>query len=67
MLPHIQKKLQDDAIVVAEQLETTFGTPAFIGFDEVCDGCAITLKWRRMGFRSGKTYIVTLTLDDGGL
>lgn len=67
MLPHIRKKLEEDADFVARELESALGTPSKIEYDEVLDGYGIRLTWKRMGFASGKTYIVTLTLDDGGL
>lgn len=67
MLAQVRKKLHADANLIAERLESAFGSPTKIEFDEVCDGYGIKLTWPRMGFTSGKTYIVTLTLDDGGL
>jgi hypothetical protein len=66
MLQHVREKLDKDAGQLADQLETTFGSPRKIEVYEVMDGYGIRLTWKRMGFGSGKTYIVTLTLDDGG-
>lgn len=67
MLAHIRKKLEQDANVLADRLETTFGPPKKIEMYEEMDGYGIRLRWGRMGFESDKTYLITLTLDDGGL
>jgi hypothetical protein len=67
MLAHIRVLLERDASILADALETTFGSPKKIEVYEEQDGYGIRLSWRRMGFGSDKTYLVTLTLDDGGL
>lgn len=67
MLAHIREKLEKDAALLADRLETTFGSPKKIEVYEVMDGYGIRLSWKRMGFTNDKTYLVTLTLDDGGL
>lgn len=67
MLPYVREKLNRDAGIIADQLESAFGTPKKVEVYDVMDGCGIRLTWPRMGFGCEKTYLVTLTLDDGGL
>lgn len=67
MLKIVREQLQKDAHIIAEQLETAFGSPKRVTYDEICGGYGISLSFGRMGFGSGKTYLVTVVLDDGGL
>lgn len=67
MLPQIRAKLEKDAGIIADKLESAFGFPKKVEVYENGDGYSVQISWKRMGFGSDKTYLVVLTLDDGGL
>ena len=65
MLKEIRDKLQEDADIIADSLETTFGSPTSVTFHEDLDGYGIIITYPRMGFGTQKTYIVSVVLDGG--